>query len=149
MFHHLATHPDHRQLLVDDPALIPEAVEELLRLYGLLIQDGRYVAEDIEFHGCPLKQGDVIWLGLAAASRDPRRFDRPEEFVLGREFTKHLAFGTGAHRCLGAHLARAELVIVLEEWLTRIPHFELAADEPLTERGGQLMLLSVPLRWEV
>ena len=148
-FHHLATHPDHRQLLVDDPALIPEAVEELLRLYGLLIQDGRYVAEDIEFHGCPLKKGDVIWLGLAAASRDPRRFDRPDEFLLGREFTKHLAFGTGAHRCLGAHLARAELVIVLEEWLARIPHFELAADEPLTERGGQLMLLSVPLRWEV
>ena len=149
IFHHLATHADHRQRLLDDPSLIPEAVEELLRLYGLLIQDGRYVAEDIEFHGCPLKKGDVIWLGLAAASRDPRRFDRPDEFVLGRDFTKHLGFGAGAHRCLGSHLARAELVIVLEEWLAQIPHFELAATGPLTERGGQLMLLSVPLRWEV
>ena len=64
-------------------------------------------------------------------------------------FTKHLGFGAGAHRCLGSHLARAELVIVLEEWLAQIPHFELAATGPLTERGGQLMLLSVPLRWEV
>jgi cytochrome P450 len=149
MFHHLATHESDRRMLVEHPELIPEAVEEFCRLYGLLIQDGRYVAEDIDFHGCPMKKGDIVWLGLAAADRDPRRFEDPDEFKLGREFTKHLGFAAGAHRCLGAHLARSELAIALEEWLRRIPDFRLADDEPLRERGGQLMLMRVALEWDV
>ena len=149
IFHHLATHPDDRRMLLDKPELIPSAVEEFLRLYGLLIQDGRYVAQDIDFHGCPMKKGDLVWLGLAQASRDPRKFDRPDEFVPDREFNKHMGFAAGAHRCLGAHLARSELVIVLEEWLTRIPDFDLAGDGQLTERGGQVRLNTVPLRWVV
>lgn len=148
-FHHLATHPEHRAVLVEQPDRIPDAVEEMLRLYGLLLQDGRYVARDIEFHGCPMKEGDVIWLGLAAANRDPRMFENPTEFVLDRESNKHIAFGAGAHRCLGAHLARAELVMVLEEWLKRIPDFGLSDNDPIIERGGQLMLTRVPLTWEV
>jgi cytochrome P450 len=146
IFHHLATHEADRRTLVAHPELIPDAVEEFCRLYGLLIQDGRYVAQDIDFHGCPMKEGDVVWLGLAAADRDPRRFEDPDVFKLGRHFTKHLAFAAGAHRCLGAHLARSELITALEEWLQRIPDFRLADDE-LRERGGQLMLLHVPLEW--
>ena len=63
IFHHLATHEDHRRLLIDHPEKIPDAVEEFLRLYALVIQDGRYVEEDIEFHGCPMKRGDIVWLG--------------------------------------------------------------------------------------
>ena len=90
-----------------------------------------------------------MWLGLAAADRDPRQFERSDEFVLGRHPNRHLGFAAGAHRCLGAHLARMELVMVLDEWLARIPEFELATDAPLTERGGQLMLRQVPLRWDV
>ena len=148
-FHHLATHDDDRRTLVERPDLIPAAVEEFLRLHGLLIQDGRLVAQDVEIHGCPIKRGDVVWLGLAQASRDPRRFDDPTAFTLGRPFTKHLGFGFGAHHCLGAHLARAEMAIVLEEWLARIPEFRLASAEPLYERGGQLRLQSVPLAWDV
>lgn len=148
IFHHLATHDDDRQLLIDYPEKIPDAVEEFLRLYSLVVQDGRYVAEDIDFHGCPMKKGDIVWLGLAQANRDPRNFDRPDEFVIDREFTKHMAFAVGAHRCLGSHFARMELIVVLEEWLARMPHFHLATDEPLMERGGQLMLKTVPLAWE-
>jgi cytochrome P450 len=148
IFHHLATHQGDRRLLIDQPERIPDAVEEFVRLYSLVFQDGRYVNQDIDFHGCPMKKGDIVWLGLAQANRDPRRFDRPDEFVIDRPFTKHLGFAAGAHRCLGAHLARVELIIVLEEWLRRIPDFELATDEQLIERGGQLMLKSVPLRWE-
>jgi cytochrome P450 len=149
IFHHLATHDAHRQLLIDHPERIPDAIEEFVRLYSLVFQDGRYVNEDIDFHGCPMKKGDIVWLGLAQANRDPRRFERPDEFVIDRQFTKHLGFAAGAHRCLGAHLARVELIIVLEEWLKRIPHIRLATDEQLMERGGQLMLTTVPLRWEV
>jgi cytochrome P450 len=149
IFHHLATHEDHRRMLIDEPDRIPDAVEEFVRLYALVFQDGRYVSEDLDFHGCPIKAGDVVWLGLAQANRDPRRFERPDEFVIDRPFTKHLGFGAGAHRCLGAHLARMELIIVLEEWLRRIPDFRLATDEQLMERGGQLMLLSMPLEWDV
>ena len=149
IFHHLATHESDRRMLVDQPDLIPDAVEEFVRLYGLLIQDGRYVAEDIDFAGCPMKEGDIVWLGLAAADRDPRKFDDPDEFKLGREFTKHLAFAAGGHRCLGSHLARSELIVALEEWLPRIPDFRLAEHDDLQERGGQLMLRRVPLQWDV
>ena len=149
IFHHLATHDEHRQLLIDHPEKIPDAVEEFVRLYALVFQDGRWVAEDVDFHGCPMRQGDIAWLGLAQANRDPRRFERPDEFVIDRTFKKHLGFGAGAHRCLGAHLARLELITVLEEWLPRIPEFRLATDEQLMERGGQLMLLSMPLEWDV
>ena len=148
IFQHLATHPDDRQLLVDHPDKIPAAIEEFCRLYALVMQDGRYVAEDIDFHGCPMKEGDLVWLGLASANRDPRKFDNPDEFQLDRAFNKHLGFAAGAHRCLGAHLARSELIIALQEWLRRIPYFRLA-DDDLTERGGQLMLLRVPLEWNV
>ena len=91
-----------------------------------------------------MREGDIAWLGLAQANRDPRRFERPDEFVIDRTFKKHLGFGAGAHRCLGAHLARVELIIVLEEWLQRIPDFRLATDEQIMERGGQLMLLTSP-----
>jgi cytochrome P450 len=148
IFHHLATHADDRRALIEHPETIPAAVEEFIRLYALVYQDGRYVAEDVEFHGCPMKKGDIVWLGLAQANRDPRKFDRPDEFVVDRESNKHLGFAAGAHRCLGAHLARMELVVIMEEWLARIPDFHLTADEPLTERGGQLMLHRVPLAWE-
>src|SRR5262249_52826981 len=131
------------------PERIPDAVEEFVRLYALVFQEGRRVTQDIDFHGCPFKEGDVVWLGLAQANRDPRKFDRPDTFVIDRSFTKHLGFGAGAHGCLGSHLARLELVTVLEEWLERIPEFRLAPGTRLMERGGQLMLLSVPLEWGV
>jgi cytochrome P450 len=149
VFHHLGRHPEHRRWLVATPAAIPVAVEELVRLYSLLLQAGRLVVRDVDFHGCPLRAGDIVWLGLASANRDPREFDRPAEFVPDRTVNRHLAFGAGPHRCLGSHLARVELVVVLEEWLARIPEFEpdeAAGGEP-RERGGQLMLRSVPLRW--
>ena len=150
IYWHLATHPELRQQLIAEPALIPTAVEEFCRLYGLLLQTGRKVARDVDFHGCPMKAGDVVWLGLSSADRDPRRFEHPDEFVLDRGRNPHLAFGAGAHHCLGAHLARRELAIALEEWHQRIPDYRLADPEAeLIERGGQLALLHVPLVWEV
>ncbi|MDQ7911263.1 cytochrome P450 [Phytohabitans sp. ZYX-F-186] len=150
IFHHLATHPADRQLIVDDPARVPRAVEELLRLYPLVFQDGRKVRRDVDFHGCPMDAGDVVWLGLASANRDPRKFDDPDAFHLDRpNAAHHLSFGAGVHRCLGMHLARHELAIALTEWHRRIPHYEIATTDPIMERGGQLTLRSLPLRWDV
>jgi cytochrome P450 len=147
IYHHLATHDDDRRLLIERPELIPSAVEEFIRLYSLILTSGRYVAEDIDFHGCPMKKGDAVWLGLTSANRDPRVFPDPDRFVPDRQPNPHLAFAAGAHRCLGAHLARKELVVALEEWHARIPDYRLAGDEPLMERGGQLTLLTLPLTW--
>jgi cytochrome P450 len=147
VFHHLARNPDDRRRLAAAPGEIPFAVEELLRLYPLLLQSGRLVVADVDFHGCPLRAGDIVWLGLASANRDPRLFEQADEFVPDRTVNRHLAFGAGPHRCLGSHLARKELAVVIEEWLARIPEFELDGDAEPRERGGQLMLRSVPLRW--
>lgn len=148
-FHHLATHPGDRERLVAHPELWPQAVEELIRLYTLIIQDGREAARDLDFHGVPIKKGDLVWLGLAAANRDPRKFDHPDVFDPDRpNLSQHLGFGAGFHRCLGMHLARAELVIALTEWHRRIPHYRLAEGAGLRERGSQLRLEAVPLVWD-
>ena len=150
IFHHFATHEAHRQQLIDHPELIPRAVEELVRIYTLIIQDGRLVTQDTDFYGCPMRKGDVVWLGLAQANHDPRKFPDPLTYDLSRpNLNQHLGFGAGPHRCLGMHLARQELIIVLEEWHRLIPSYEIATNAPLIERGGQLTLKSLPLRWDV
>ena len=105
---------------------------------------------DIEFHGVPMKAGDVVLLGLLQANRDPARFDEPDRYVPDRSPNPHLAFAGGAHRCLGAQLARAELAVAIEVWHRLIPEYRLADDAGgLVERGGQLTLRHLPLRWEV
>jgi cytochrome P450 len=147
-FHHLATHDEDRRRLIAEPGSIPRAVEEFVRLYSLIIQDGRVVTQDIDFHGCPMRKGDVVWLGLASANRDPRKFPEPERFDLERaDLNHHLGFAAGPHRCLGMHLARHELAIVLREWHERIPDYRIADGAELEERGGQLTLTSLPLTW--
>lgn len=147
ILHHLATHDEDRARMAD-PLFADRAIEEFLRLYSLLIQDGRYVAKDIEFHGCPMKEGEVISIGIISANRDPRKFERPDEFHPERGSNPHIAFGLGPHRCLGMHLARRELSIALEEWHARIPDYRIRPDAKLVERGGQLALKSLPLVWE-
>jgi cytochrome P450 len=150
IFQHLASDPDLRHRLTAHPELWPRAVEEFIRLYPLVFQDGRLVKQDINFHGLQLKKGDILWLGLASASRDPKKFADPLAFDVEREhINHHLAFGAGPHRCLGMHLARHELIIAVTEWHKRIPDYELASDEQLYERGAQLTISRLPLRWDV
>jgi cytochrome P450 len=148
IFYHLAGNPELRHRLTAQPALWPKAVEEFMRLYPLVFQDGRLVKQDIDFHGLALKKGDVLWLGLATANHDPAKFPDPLTFDIDREqVNHHLSFGAGPHRCLGMHLARHELIIALTEWHKRIPDYELATDEQIYERGAQLSLNKLPLRW--
>lgn len=149
IFHQLATEPDVRHRLVNDPDSWPRFIEEAVRINTLIIQDGRQVKNDMEVLGCPMKAGEMVWLGLAAANRDPRKFENPDSFDMDREnLNHHLGFGAGVHRCIGMHLARAELVIVLETWHKMIPDYRLSSGAGLTERGGQLRLQTLPLEWD-
>jgi cytochrome P450 len=150
MFRHLAEHPEHRRRLIEDPELIPLAVEEVLRYYTIIFGDGRKVTRDVEFHGVQLKQGEMVYGLVSAANRDPEHWERGEEFVIDRTRNNHMGFANGPHRCLGMHLARREMRLAVEEWLRVIPDFHIATDEQLTERGGGSMmtLLELPLAWE-
>ena len=151
LFRHLATHPDDRAALIADPRLIPSAVEESLRFYTIIFGDGRKVTRDVEFHGAQLKKGDMVYGLVSGANRDPRAYERAGEFILDRKHNHHFGFAGGPHRCLGAHLARREMQIGVEEWLRVIPDFRVATDEELAERGGGSMmtLTKLPLAWEV
>lgn len=122
----LAEHPDQRQELVEDPSLIPVAIEELLRFEPPGPHVARFAAEsDIEFHGQKIPAGSAVLLMLASANRDARHFDDPDSFDIHRKPGGHLTFGRGAHFCLGAPLARLEGRVALEEVLKRFPRWEV------------------------
>lgn len=134
---HLAGHHEDRRFLVDDQARLPAAIEELLRAYAPVTM-ARMVTRDAEWHGCAMKADDWILLSFPAANRDPDMFDDPDELVLDRTHNRHAAFGLGAHRCLGAHLARMELRAALGVWLERIPDFSLADPDAVRWSAGQI-----------
>ncbi len=120
----LGENPDQRQDLVDNPALIPSAIEELLRFEPPGPHVARWVAEDIEFHGQTVPAGSALLLMIASANRDERHFDEPDRFNIHRRPGGHLTFGRGVHFCLGAPLARLEGRIALEEVLKRFPKWD-------------------------
>ncbi len=144
---HLATHAEDQQRLRDEPELIDMAVEEFLRVYSPVTM-AREVIADVEVAGCPMKAGDKVVLSFPAGNRDPEHFDRPDEFVIDRARNRHVAFGSGIHRCAGSNLARMELRIAIETWLERIPPFELVDPAAVTWTGGQVRgPRSIPVRW--
>lgn len=144
---HLAEDPSLRVALTEDPSRWPIAIEELLRLYSIA-STSRVVTRDTVFAGCPMKAGDRVVLPTAAAGRDPDQFDRADDLVVGRAPNRHLAFGAGPHRCVGAHLARLELRVAMEEWHRRIPIYELAPGAMITEHVGAVAGMdSLPLVW--
>jgi cytochrome P450 len=134
---HMAQHPEHRKQLRENDALWPTAIEELLRVYAPVTM-ARIVDRDIEFQGCPMKAGDRVLMAFPAANRDPRQFENPDEVILDREHNRHVAFGSGIHRCAGSNLARLEVRIALQTWLERIPEFELIDPTTVTWAGGQV-----------
>ena len=134
---HLATHPEDRKRLVEDPSLMPMAVEEFLRAYAPVTM-ARMVSKDFDFEGCPMKEGDWLLLPFPSANRDPAVFDRADEVVIDRAENRHAAFGLGIHRCIGSNLARMELTVAIEEWLARYPDFELTDPSAVTWSAGQV-----------
>lgn len=147
-FWHLATNDGDRQRIVEEPSVIPLAIEEFLRYYSF-VTPGRKVVTDTQIAGCPIKAGQMVYLPLAAANRDPREFPDAERVIIDREANRHIAFGAGPHRCLGSNLARQELRVAMEMWHERIPNYRLAPGQDLSEHGGQIGMNSLRLEWDV
>lgn len=134
---HLAQNPDDLARLVNEPALMPIAIEELLRFYAPVTM-ARLVKEDMDYLGCPMKRDEWILLGFPAANRDPVAFKDADRFIIDRLENRHLAFGLGIHRCAGSNLARLELRVALEEFIRRYPRFELDDPRTVTWAPGQI-----------
>jgi cytochrome P450 len=150
MFAYLATHPEHRQQIVDNPDIIPSAVEELLRWespvpYGV----PRLTTEEVELpNGARLPAGTAVLVSYGAANLDPTEFPDWDTVRLDREVNRHIAFGGGVHRCLGSHLARRELRVALAEWHRRIPVYGLKpGHETLEYPPGLRHVKDLTLSW--
>ena len=146
-FRHLAQNPDDQARLRADPSLIPSAVEEFLRRYGI-VSTSRFATRDAEIAGVHIKTGDRIAIHTQIASLDPGEFPDPLDVDIERSPNRHVAFSYGPHRCIGSHLARRELVIAIEEWLKRVPPFRVSegANVPVVA-GGLLHVAELPLVW--
>ena len=134
---HLAKTPGDLARLVNEPELMPLAIEELLRAYAPVTM-ARLVKDDFDFNGCPMKAEDWVLLSFPAANRDPEVFERADEVILDRSPNRHAAFGLGIHRCAGSHLARMEMRVALEEWLKVYPAFSLEDADAVRWSGGQV-----------
>jgi cytochrome P450 len=140
----LAEHPDQRRQLVQDPSLIPNAIEEILRFEPPAPHVGRYVARDVELYGQTVPEGSVMLFLIGSANRDDRRYPEGDRFDIHRDIGQHLTFGLGAHFCLGAALARLEGRVALEEVLKRFPEWDVDLDNAKlsptsTVRGWQTL----------
>lgn len=124
----LIDHPEQRQRLIDEPELIPSAVEEMLRYRPPVMYFRRTATADTEIRGQEIKKGDKVTLWYASANRDEDLFDDPDRFDVTRSPNDHLAFGMGEHFCLGVHLAKLEIRVMFEHLLRRMPDIEIAGD---------------------
>ena len=142
----LIENPDQRQMLVDDPSLIPGAVEEALRMFPAFAHFRRTATEDTELNGQKIKQGEKVVMWYASSNRDATRYEDPDRFDVHRN-PEHQAFGAGGrHFCLGAALARLELKILLEETLARYPEMEMSGKPAFVESGFLNQLKTLPVR---
>jgi cytochrome P450 len=146
--HYLAQHPETRRTIRENPQDLPAIVNEFLRRFPVANM-ARVVPEDWEYKGVLLKKGDRVLLPVSLYNLDPARLENPEAVDFKRE-TKHITFGSGRHTCAGAILARKEMTVFFEEWLSRIPEFELDLDNPprlIAQQGNSIH--SLHIRWAV
>jgi cytochrome P450 family 142 subfamily A polypeptide 1 len=141
--------PDERRRLVDDPTLLPTAVEEMLRWVSPIKNMCRTVTHDLELRGQRMRAGQKCMLLYESANRDEEVFDDPFRFDVGRDPNEHVAFGFGTHFCLGNSLARLELRVMFQRVLARLPDLELATTDPLPRRRANFIsgLESMPVRF--
>jgi cytochrome P450 len=138
--------PEQRQLLLDDPSLIPAAVEESLRMFPAFAHFRRTATRDTELNGAQISKGDKVVMWYVSSNRDGTRYEDPDRFDLRRD-AEHQAFGAGGrHFCLGTALARLELQILLEETLARFPAMELAGRPQFAESPFINQLKTLPVR---
>lgn len=144
---YLAQHPDHRKQLVEDPSLIPHAIEELLRWETPVTGVIRITSQDTELGGCPIPAHTQVSVILGSFNTDETQWERSEEVDFNRDTKGHLAFGGGNHRCLGAHLARMELRVALEEWLAVVPDFSIKEGTALRYSQGLRSIDNLEIVW--
>jgi cytochrome P450 len=142
----LMENPEQKRLLLEDPSLIPAAVEESLRMFPAFAHFRRTATEDTELHGQPIKKGDKVVMWYVSSNRDETRFDDPDRFDVRRN-PDHQAFGAGGrHFCLGTALARLELRILMQETLARYPDIALAGEPTYVESPFINQLKTLPVR---
>ena len=142
---HLAKTPADRDRLIAEPELMPTAIEEFLRAYSPVTM-AREVMKETTISGCPVKPGNMVLLSFPAANRDPAMFPDADKVVIDRRENRHAAFGLGIHRCVGSNLARMEMTVAVEEFLKRIPEFQLAGKVTWSE-GSVRGPRKLPLRF--
>ena len=145
--HHLGTHPEDRDRLVAERALVSSAVEEFLRHFCPNEALSRTATRDVEISGTTIRRGDLVFISWVSANHDELVFDRADEVVVDRQVNKHLAFGLGGHRCIGSHLARMEAQVMLDEILERIPDYEIDPGRFVPSPGNPLVttVVSMPV----
>ncbi|MET9078405.1 cytochrome P450 [Streptomyces sp. NPDC004232] len=148
----LLSHPEQLGLLRADQALLPNAIEELLRwkIVGSSLSMLRYATDDVELDDCVIRKGTSVIPGADCANQDPSRFPDPQAFDITRSDNAHLTFSLGAHFCIGAPLARAELRIATGALLTRFPNLRLAVPAKKLKRVEGALLegfTEIPVRW--
>ena len=147
IFRHLAKHPELQERLRAQPELLPQAIEEFSRAFSVVVTH-RQIKSDYVFHGVQMKQGEEIMMPIMLADRDPAVFANPHEVDIDRK-SRHINFATGAHTCLGMHLAKLELRIVLEEFLGAIGDFRIKPGEAYQYHSvGTFGVDYLPLAWE-
>ncbi len=127
----LHDHPDEQKRLRDDPGLLPRAIDEVLRFSSPVQFDPRRTTRNVELHGVEIQKDEMVLTWIGSANRDETVFDRPDVFDVGREKNPHLAFGFGAHHCLGHNLARLEAQVAIQTLLERTARFERTDDDEL------------------
>ncbi len=147
MFSFLAQHPEHRRQIVENPAVIPNAIEELLRWETPVMGVARVAVEETELGGCPIHKGDSVMIMLGSANTDETEFPDADEVRFDREVNRHIAFGGGVHRCLGSNLARLELRVALREWHKRIPEYEVEPGHTLVYTPSIRSIEHFPMRF--
>ncbi len=147
MFSFLAQHPEQRRQIVDDPGLIPNAIEELLRWETPVMGVARVAVEETELGGCPIHAGDQVMIMIGSANTDEAEFPDADVVRFDRQVNRHIAFGGGIHRCLGSNLARLELRVALREWHKRIPEYEVEPGHTLVYTAGIRSIEHFPMRF--
>ncbi len=145
---YLAENPEQRRRLIEDPSLIPAAVEELLRWETPVTGVPRIVKREVTLHGVKLEAGQLVMLLLGASNTDDAEFREARKVDFDRERNRHLAFGGGPHRCLGSHLARLELRVALEELHRRIPDYRIEPGKTPRFSPGIREVQYLPLTWD-
>jgi len=144
--HHLDTSPELRRALIDRPELMDPATEEFLRYYSVNETLTRTVTKDTELGGQHLSRGDVVLISWLSANHDESEFEQPGEVMLDRSPNRHLAFGVGAHRCIGMHLARTMFQVLLGTVLRRLPDYRIDRDATRFYEGNPMLagVVSMP-----